>query len=646
MKTITILLILFIILFIIYYLRKSIKQKFSQIFEFMDGDDTGSGSAVSSGLEEARKSETVMNPYGPDNPDNLDNLDTPNTPIEENGLDSPIDSNIGSPELGYVSPGMGYASPGMGYASPGMGYASPGMGYASPGLSFSPSPSFSPSSSLNNTNRDIDLKIKFSLNLNYDDYIKDMNTLQNFKNNIQDSICKLLEISEYRTTIDHVTLGTIGILMTFKKTKYNNHVPIMSNDNIYSNQLYELFLTYLLSINDDNSILKFIDKNSITIDKKSHHVLNPSNIIPKQLSFIENLINSNQPFKMYTLLSKEGIYPKNTNIDPLDSKLVKLYLTVNNKENKLSECTFDNGLIELREENEITINSVFKLSAISPRSIVKENIPFKYIDYNHTSKDKKTKKEICHSQFYNLQLYNTSNSITYCAEGCENKKNDSKNPDNITAQNGFCAQNNTKSHNPSLKNGYLYEKIIESKEESIDINKLKLTINGLENNNITKSSTIQSIKPHKLEDTYNIKNYMKLKIEDEKNMIVTPYWISKNPIERIYFITNKYNILGQESNYKKIIQVPKYIDESKPGSVEKPYYEKPVYINDSLVYEKELITDINSTYSSEELNNIKNKKSVRDIETLAFKNSAYQLYSLQFYIEPINNININKLPKN
>jgi hypothetical protein len=208
---------------------------------------------------------------------------------------------------------------------------------------------------------------------------------------------------------------------------------------------------------------------------------------------------------MYTLLSKEGIYPKNTIVDPSDSNLVKLYLTVNNKDNKLSDCTFDNGLLELREENEITINSVFKLSSVSSRNILKENIPFKYLDYTNIIRDKKTKKQIIQSQFYNLQLYNTTHSITYCAEDCDNKN---KNPNIKSAQNAFCAQNNTKTHVPSLKNGYLYEKIIESKEESnIDINKLKLTINGLEST-IPKSISTPSIKLHKLEDTYNIKNYL------------------------------------------------------------------------------------------------------------------------------------------
>ena len=37
---------------------------------------------------------------------------------------------------------------------------------------------------------------------------------------------------------------------------------------------------------------------------------------------------------------------------------------------------------------------------------------------------------------------------------------------------------------------------------------------------------------------------------------------------------------------------------------------------------------------------------MKSIETHAFKNSAYQLYSLQFYIEPINNEDIKKLNKN
>jgi hypothetical protein len=36
---------------------------------------------------------------------------------------------------------------------------------------------------------------------------------------------------------------------------------------------------------------------------------------------------------------------------------------------------------------------------------------------------------------------------------------------------------------------------------------------------------------------------------------------------------------------------------------------------------------------------------MKDTETHAFKNSAYQEYSLQFYIEPINSSDIIKLNK-
>ena len=128
-------------------------------------------------------------------------------------------------------------------------------------------------------------------------------------------------------------------------------------------------------------------------------------------------------------------------------------------------------------------------------------------------------------------------------------------------------------------------------------------------------------------------------------MIVTPYFISKNPIERIYFITNKYNILGESSNYKKLIQVPKYVDESNYGNVEKPYYNTPVYKNNALTYEKTLITGLFDPYTTDEINYFKDTKIMKDIETNAFKNSAYQNYSLQFYIEPITIADIKKLNK-
>ena len=301
----------------------------------------------------------------------------------------------------------------------------------------------------------------------------------------------------------------------------------------------------------------------------------------------------------------------------------------------MNQCTFDDGLLELREENEITINSVFTLSPLAAKNILKDSKPFKYIDFYNTYVDSKTKQTVVQSQFYNLQLYNTYTSITYCAEGCNDV-------------NAFCAQENTLKHIPSSHNGYMYEKVIEQQKSDINIKDLKLTVNGLEHTgsvSTMKNNTSKIIK-HKLDDTSNLKNYMKLKIENEQNMIVTPYFISKNPIERIYFITNKYNVLNQSSNYKKLIQVPKYIDESNYGEHVKPYYETPVYKNNSLTYEKTPITGLFDPYTSDEIKKFKDKKSMKDSETHAFKNSAYQEYSLQFYIEPISQSDLKKLNKN
>ena len=505
---------------------------------------------------------------------------------------------------------------------------------------FSPafSPAFSPGIS-----EDIDLDIKFSLDINYFDYIDDERSLIEFKNRLQNDICKLLSISKYRIVIDDISIGSIIVKFIIKKTIYKDYKPNpnLPNDKLFARKLYDLFQRYIENLKyltqlDLDSVLFKVDIYTITIDNNKNNKISISNIIPKYMSFIDNLIKNKTPFKMYTYLKKEGIYPDKTVINESDEKLIKLYLTVNNVNNKLEQCTFDNGLLELREENEITINSVFTLSSLAPKKILKENNPFKYIDFNNTYLDPKTKQTFIQSQFYNLQLYSSPISITYCAEGCDDV-------------NSFCAQEKNVKNFPSNKNGYIYNKVIEHQKNDIDVKKLKLTKIGLEhiqdNSNINKITTNTNIIKHKLNDTYNLKNYMKLKIENEENMIVTPYFISKNPIERIYFITNKYNIIGESSNYKKIIQVPKYVDESNYGNVEKPYYETPVYKNNALTYEKTLITGLFDPYIQDEIKDYQNKKSMKDTETHAFKNSAYQFYSLQFHIEPITIDDIKKLKK-
>jgi len=505
-------------------------------------------------------------------------------------------------------------------------------------LPYTPTYSFSPSHSMEYI-KDIDLNVKFNLKLNYRDIITDEESLYLFKRKIQKDICTLLSVSPYRIIINDFSIRSIIIYFTIKKTKYDNYTPILPNDSIFAEQLYNLLKKYLDSLYiikqlDENSPLLYVDIYTLTIDHAANNIIDINNIIPKNTNFIDQLIAKKTPFKMYTLLAKEGVYPEGYPLNPLDKNIKKLYLTVNNKSNNLDQCTFDNGLLELREEKDITINSIFRLSTVELKSILKENKPFKYIDFNNTYVDPRTNQTVVQSQFYNLQLYNSHSSITYCAEDCEEV-------------NSFCAQEETLKQFPSNKNGYTYEKIVENKKSDIDIKGLKLTKLGLEqkdnnNNNNTNSNIIK----HKLYDTHNIKNYLKIKIENEQNMIVTPYFISKNPIERIYFITNKYNIIGEPSNYKKLIQVPKYIDESNIGGTEKPYYETPVYKNNALIYEKTLITGLVDPYTDDEIKEFKDKKSMMNTETHAFKNSAYLSYSLQFYIEPIANLNINTLNKN
>ena len=172
--------------------------------------------------------------------------------------------------------------------------------------------------------------------------------------------------------------------------------------------------------------------------------------------------------------------------------------------------------------------------------------------------------------------------------------------------------------------------------------------NKTNNNSLIDTNTpiiTQQVKliKYKKEDTFKLKNYIKFKIEDNKTMSVTPYFISKNPIEHIYFITNKYNLLNEPNNYKQIIQVPLYQDPNNLDKIQKPYYVTPTYINNNLVFEKTLITGLNVSYTEEEITKFQNEISMSVDETHAFKNSAYLDYSLQFIIEPIMNVDIQKL---
>jgi hypothetical protein len=362
-------------------------------------------------------------------------------------------------------------------------------------------------------------------------------------------------------------------------------------------------------------------------------------------------------FNSFKKLRKNGIY---------------IIEDVNNNYLELSKCTSLDGLLDLCEEKELSKNCVFTLSSVPPKVIIKESTPFKYIDFTNTYIDPATKQKVVESTFYNLQLYNSKHSISYCAEGCEKVD-------------AFCAQDNTRSYYKSNNNGYIYErdysspitnveKFTETKEtnnKEIDITNVTIGPDGIFTENNTKKNNIlnllnNSTKPLELEqpkqevksdvippvkinkykkdDTFKLKNYIKFKIEDNKTMQVTPYFISKNPAEQIYFFTNKYNVLNEENNFKKIIQVPLYEDPNNIDKIQKPYYDTPTYINNNLVYEKTLITGLNTSYTPEEIAYFENTSSMFADETHAFKNSAYLFYSLQFFIEPIMNSEIQKLP--
>ena len=328
MKLITTILIICIILFLIYNLSNREKYRTSErlhnknnitvenltnkIIEFVDtaslgstiGSTTGSGPTVDtsplSGLSSVDVTTSSGNTITDGSVASLNGL-SGNNPLQD------ITSLISGPPISSMGPSMGPSIP----------------------------PSMGPSSSESNLPKDIDLDVKFSLKLNYNDYIKNDKSLFEFKTIIQNDICTMLSVSPYRIVMNDISIGSIIIRFTIKKTIYDDNVPKLPNDSIFSLKLYELFEKFVktnaLSDLSKNSPMLNIDIYTVTIDKSSNNLVNINNIIPKQLSFIEKLIKNKTPFKMYTLLNKSGIYPSETIINPSDNNKVKLYLTVNNK---------------------------------------------------------------------------------------------------------------------------------------------------------------------------------------------------------------------------------------------------------------------------------------------------------------------------
>ena len=260
-----------------------------------------------------------------------------------------------------------------------------------------------------------------------------------------------------------------------------------------------------------------------------------------------------------------------------------MYLTTSMTHDEYIPCNKD-GMINFNPK--LTLGAIYNLNKVK-KYIPKNLSPYKYIDFDSITYDSITKRAVLVSTFYNLTSYANGHSVSYCQQDC--------NPEN---ENGMCSQ----------------EKISE------------------QNNKSSKSG--------KYSDLHNLKNYMKIK--EEADGTITPYFISLNPVERIYFITNKMSTIDKPNNFKSVIQVPIYEDYLS-------YYETPVYdTSTNLPYykmEKNSIKNLNIEYTQGEIDNYNNNPSFSQSETHAFKNSAYTDYAYSFYIQPITYKEIQELQK-
>jgi len=317
-------------------------------------------------------------------------------------------------------------------------------------------------------------------------------------------------------------------------------------------------------------------------------------IISKELNIIDELVNNNTPFMLSVTVPSSGVYPADME-NPPSEKDVKLYLTIANADKNYSTCVNTSGMLSLQEKP--TMGSIFTLNSLT-KYIPKNTYPYNFIDYFNTSFNKGDNSEYIISTFYGLQAYGSDNNVSFCMQDCE-------------AMHGFCAQE-SRSNTVSKKNG-----------------------------------------PNKT-DQYGIKNYMKFIIENASKNLVTPYFISLDPEEKIHFLANNYNTLVNPDGYKQLVQVPIYEDNKRP------YYIKPGYIDNNaptsgiyttdtpvsstiegssnklvLKDEEIVIKDLNRVLVDVDTDVYAQKNTMKVEETQVMKNDAYLNYALKFTIEKL-----------
>lgn len=454
---------------------------------------------------------------------------------------------------------------------------------------------YSPSNSLSNSPSSYDKQVLFGIKILSDPNIGDNET---YKTSLITELSTILSVSSDRFKISefNIRLGKLYIYININSTTSDTN----TNDRMSNLSLLELLGTTLSeNIPNTFTILKDIDTtygtNGVKLLKDNTIYTSLSSNIPKRTSNLDEIIDKNIPFALWTYVSNDSI-PEIS-----DKTKYKMYLTTSMTSDKYEPCKQDGILCKedgmLSFNSELTIGAIYNLKKVT-KYFPKNSDLYKYIDIDHITIDS-FKRPIIASTFYNLSLNVNQYSVSYCQNGCH-----------VDNKNGICAQE-------------------------------KITIGGNDKSSISGNK-----------DMYNIKNYMKIK--EEPDGTITPYFISLDPVEKIYFITNKLSTTEKPYDFKTIVQIPIYPpdnDEKEKKEKKGPYYERLQYnkTNNINYYEivRTSITGLNNKYNDNLEQEYDNNeiRSFSSTETHAFKNTAYTDYAYSFYIEPITSQQIENLRK-
>jgi hypothetical protein len=415
------------------------------------------------------------------------------------------------------------------------------------------------------------IKIAFKLNTDYPALQSDAS---NIISKIETELLTELRLSKDRIQYISIYPGSI-IVNLYIYPETNQNLSLYPNNDKTPRSLI-IVLRTLLAISGFPSwpTLKDMDvEYGIQIVRDLEQDMPFSFIIPKKESIIDMLVRTGASFALSTLVTNSLITPAG-----VTTTTHKMYLNVSLTSN-YTPCNSSNGMINFNET--LTKGSVFKVSEV-PILIDYNLEPYKYIDFNRIVYDNISKQSDIESMFYNLSLVYNGYSLSYCQKDCD--------IDDKSNANGMCAQ-----------------------EKRID------------------NSLSQKVEYGKI-DNYGLKNLIKFKIESDDS--VTPYFVSMNPDERIYFITNKFSTNIYPNDYKKIVQVPVYSNNAE-------YYTMPVATTNlktqQTIYSTTNvpITGLRNDYTPNKINDWQNNISFPVVDTLVSQNDAYMQYAYNFKIEII-----------